>query len=517
MSAAASAVATTPPATLSLPEWLLRAFALDLRALAALRIGLGAILLWDVALRAGDLTAHYTDAGVLPRAGRMAMERPFCEPWWMSLHMLGGSAWWQGTLFTVAALAATMLLLGYRTKPALFVSWLLLVGVHGRFPLLTQGGDMLLRCMLFWSLFLPLDECWSWSGRGQKSEVGSQKSEGTTFAVSLGTAAFIVQLAILYVFTAMLKTSPSWRGEFSAVYYALSIDHFTSEVGYVLLGYPRLLQLLTLASLLLESVGPWLLLMPVRQTLVRIAVPLAFIGFHLGLAATMDLGNFPWICILFWIVLLPPVVWDYAERVIGRARLLPSRISYRSAGVLSSQTDVQRIGSFYTNAIAAFLLCYVILLNVNRLAHPLATVGRPPLSYVGKVTGLDQYWNMFSPGPYRFGGWLRIEGETADGRLVNLYRPIEPLPDVRPANVSSTYPTQYWRRCLVTMYEFQEQPHMEGGLRYFARQWNEIHPSSQRIVRARLVHMVEPVPDPFDGSRAQPKVERRELCVVDIH
>ena len=49
----------------------------------------------------------------------------------------------------------------------------------------------------------------------------------------------------------------------SAAYYALSIDHFTSELGYALLGYPPLLQLMTFASILLEWTGPLLLLLPV--------------------------------------------------------------------------------------------------------------------------------------------------------------------------------------------------------------------------------------------------------------
>ena len=96
---------------LTWPEWLVKLFALDVRALLALRVGLGLLLLTDLAGRARDLTAHYTDAGVLPRAARMAMQWDFCEPWWMSLHMLSGSVWWQAVLFSVAAIAATCLLI----------------------------------------------------------------------------------------------------------------------------------------------------------------------------------------------------------------------------------------------------------------------------------------------------------------------------------------------------------------------------------------------------------------------
>jgi len=38
----------------------------DARALGAVRIGLGVLLLADLAIRTSSLRAHYTDAGILP-------------------------------------------------------------------------------------------------------------------------------------------------------------------------------------------------------------------------------------------------------------------------------------------------------------------------------------------------------------------------------------------------------------------------------------------------------------------
>ena len=42
-------------------------FGADLRSLATFRIVLALLVLSDLAIRATDLTAHYTDAGVMPR------------------------------------------------------------------------------------------------------------------------------------------------------------------------------------------------------------------------------------------------------------------------------------------------------------------------------------------------------------------------------------------------------------------------------------------------------------------
>jgi len=54
-------------AATSTARWLGAIFGVDPRALAAMRMGLAGLTLVDLALRSGDLSAFYTDAGVLPR------------------------------------------------------------------------------------------------------------------------------------------------------------------------------------------------------------------------------------------------------------------------------------------------------------------------------------------------------------------------------------------------------------------------------------------------------------------
>ena len=48
----------------------------DLRSLALFRMGLAVIILADLIIRTGDLQAHYTDAGVLPRTVLMTKNYP---------------------------------------------------------------------------------------------------------------------------------------------------------------------------------------------------------------------------------------------------------------------------------------------------------------------------------------------------------------------------------------------------------------------------------------------------------
>jgi len=102
-------------------------FGIDLRTLALFRAGLATLLLVDLALRARDLTAHYTDFGVMPRAVQSTNLDPFA---W-SVHLVNGTAWFQAVLFCAAALFAVMLFAGYRTRLATVMSWALLLSVLG--------------------------------------------------------------------------------------------------------------------------------------------------------------------------------------------------------------------------------------------------------------------------------------------------------------------------------------------------------------------------------------------------
>jgi len=130
---------------------------LDLRSLAALRVALAAVLLLDLADRSRDLTVHYTDLGVTPRASVVAES----GSWRYSLHLAAIDTFGQGVLFCLSGAFAAALLVGYRTRIATIGSWLLLGSLHARNWLLLNSGDELLLMLLFWSMFLPLGARWS--------------------------------------------------------------------------------------------------------------------------------------------------------------------------------------------------------------------------------------------------------------------------------------------------------------------------------------------------------------------
>src|SRR5918912_4333536 len=133
-------------------------FGADLRSLAVFRIVLGLLVLSDLANRVTDLSAHYTDAGVLPRTDLI---EEVLDPSKFSLNLLNGQLLFQALLFATAALAALGMLVGFRTRLMTVVVWVLLLSIQWRNPLVLGAGDILLHLLLFWGMLLPLGAYWS--------------------------------------------------------------------------------------------------------------------------------------------------------------------------------------------------------------------------------------------------------------------------------------------------------------------------------------------------------------------
>ena len=126
-------------------------WSLDTRSLAVFRIGLASIILVDLVNRARDLTAHYADAGILPRATLWNWMY-----WYLSPHMISGSVYFEAALFLIAGCFAFLLLVGYKTRLATAATWFLLCSLLVRNPFVSNAGDGLLRLLLLWGIFLPL-------------------------------------------------------------------------------------------------------------------------------------------------------------------------------------------------------------------------------------------------------------------------------------------------------------------------------------------------------------------------
>ncbi|MBD2628440.1 HTTM domain-containing protein [Trichormus variabilis] len=278
---------------------------LDLRSLAAFRIGISLIILTDLFTRFGDLTAHYSDVGVLPRA----LLAQVAKPGYWSLHAISGEPIFQVLLFAIAALFALLMLVGYRTRVVTIASWVLLISLHNRNPALIFAADDVLRALLFWAMFLPWGACYSLD-----SALNTSHRQLPERVVSGATFALMCQQCFIYIFSAAIKTkSPIWV-DGSAVYYALSFDQYVTPFGHFLLNVQPILKVFTQITLVLEWIGPLVIFIPFRNNLFRMGAVITFIGLHAGFGLTLNIGIFPFLSIFSWLAFLPSSFWNALEK-----------------------------------------------------------------------------------------------------------------------------------------------------------------------------------------------------------
>lgn len=277
-------------------------FGADLRSLALLRIGVGLLLIADLVIRSYDLAAHYSDFGILPRVALLQMDR---SRWSISVHLLSGLWPVQAILFLIAGAFAVALLLGYKTRWVTPICWFLLISLHGRNPVILIGGDILLRMVLFWGIFLPWGACYS-----VDKALNPAWDKLPERVVSLGTIAYFVQVILVYWFTALHKSGREWRVEGSAVYYALSVDQFATPVAEFMLQFPLLLKFLTHTVFWYEIVGPLLLFSPFLTGPIRTLAVFGFIFMHIGFWLNLEIGLFAWVGAVSILPFLPTWFWN---------------------------------------------------------------------------------------------------------------------------------------------------------------------------------------------------------------
>lgn len=282
-------------------------FGFDLRSLAVFRVGLALVILADLLIRFGDVTAHYSDRGVLPRP---ALAQLLPQGYW-SVNLISSHPWVQVLLFVLAILSTLALLVGYRTRLATLVTWVMVISLHNRNPALIFAADDVLRALLFWAMFLPLGACYS-----VDSALNSSPQPLPKRVVSGATFALMVQIAYIYMWSAAFKTkSELWWPDGDAVYYALSFDQYGTAFGQFLLSLPPgFLKLLTLTALWFEWLGPLLVFIPFRNSFFRCVAIISFILLHIGFGLCFELGIFPFLSISSWLVFIPSNVWDWAAQ-----------------------------------------------------------------------------------------------------------------------------------------------------------------------------------------------------------
>jgi hypothetical protein len=439
-------------------------FGIDIRSLALFRIGLALVLIGDLIIRLQDLKAHYSDEGVLPR---IPLIDGFLDPWSLSLHLISGQWQIMLILFLLQIVFAIAFLVGYHTRLATILSWFFLFSLHLRNTMILQGGDIVLKLLFFWAMFLPLGACWSLDQKLKKQPSPSHQ------IVSAGTVALLLQICFIYWFSALLKTDPSWRTDGTAVWYALSIEQYATPLGHQLLHYPNLLKVLTFATFYLEAFGPFFAFSPIWTAPLRMATVVIFMLFHLiGLNLTMTLALFPYICAVAWMAFIPGWFWNH---VLKQPKQIIPTIPWKA--------------SWLSNGLATFFIIYIFFWNVSTLGISWPPFSPPPL-IISSLFGVDQTWDMFAPTPLREDGWYVMPGLLKDGTEINVFTNGGPVDWKKPALLSAVYPNDRWRSYLMNLViEEEGEMHIPLYANYLCRQWNSTHSSDKKLLSFDIYFM----------------------------
>jgi hypothetical protein len=466
---------------------------LDLRSIALLRIGIALCLLIDLAGRAGDLTAHYTDQGLLPRDA--AIET--ADAWHISLHLANGQYPFQAILFAVAAFSALCLLIGVHTRLAAIASWVFIVSLQNRNFIILNGADVLLRMILFWGLFLPL---------GARVSIDrlrsiSRSPSDSQWLVSPGTVFYAMQFMLVYIFAGLIKSEiPAWH-DGTGLAYALRSPEFAEPLGLWFVQNETAMRVLNVFVVYGELFGSLLLVIPFATTAMRLAVVIGFAGLHILIASTMSVGMFPLIGIVAVAAFLPSPCWDLASVYVGKkapfirrgverlALLLRAPIRANLDPIPNREHPVFR--RWATALVGAGCMTLVVLCNISTF-RPLPFLIPEKLQWITPTLRLEQRWDMFAS-PLTAGGWYVIPGRLTSGAEIDLATMKPTVSWDEPPLIADTYANARWKKYFMNISIPPYSHHRLLFGRYLCRTWNETHPGAQSLEAFKIYFMREAV------------------------
>ncbi|UOQ99379.1 hypothetical protein MUN81_07735 [Hymenobacter sp. 5317J-9] len=324
---------------------------------------------------------------------------------------------------------------------------------------------------------------------------------------SAATVAYVVQLALLYWCTALLKSGGEWTHDGTALYYAFSLDQLLLPGGRLLYPYPELLRFLTFGAYFTELLLPFALFIPVGVRWWRLLVVVVLFFFHLTISVTLFVGLFFLINWASIVGLLPPSALDWLARrlgpVLGRmgprvqrwrhwlpAWQAPWRLRLERAAPPTAAG--LRLARSARDSFVALVLTYVCLWNLDDVAvlRPAGGIFPDKLRWFGYLFRVDQHWGMFAPTVFKDDGWYIFEGTTARGQVLDLNRAGAPVNYAKPAAVVALFKNDRWRKYSEN-YLFVDNAWMRPYYcNYLLRIWHE-NPAHAPLRHLSIVYMKE--------------------------
>ncbi len=301
-------------------------FRIDPRSLGLFRVSMALVMLAVWVIRWRWLSVMYTDDGVLPREllnSLGSLYFPYTPLAWI------GSEWGVRLFFLAALGSYLMMLVGYRTRLATVLAWAFYISISHRNPYILIGADFVIASMMTWAILLPLGKRFSVDAirNALKSPTplrdrakGSEWDHSALPAVekvpaSLVALFIVIHFGLIYLFTGVWKTGPTWWESGTALFFVLRMEHSLYPVGAMLAEAPMwFLKSLAYGTLIMEYVALPMFLVPWGQPWLRRLMLIVLAGFHIGIALTIDAGVFSYAMMACFPLLLLPRDWESLAR-----------------------------------------------------------------------------------------------------------------------------------------------------------------------------------------------------------
>ncbi len=229
----------------------------------------------------------------------------------------------------VALVAATCVMLGWRTRWASIVLYLMMISLYHRNVSSNGGPDAVPLLLCFYMMFCPSGAAFSLDARRETKRRGTQAE---ALIAPWGVRLLQMQLCLIYFQSCVIKNAgPTWM-DGTATHYVLfnrEFDWFNLEwLG----GYPMIVNLMTHGAILIEYVlAFWLWFRPTRRWAILLGLLL-----HAGIRPVLNIPGFGEVMCAVYLTFLD------ADEVASLLRALDPRVWLARLGIRRPNLDFLR-------------------------------------------------------------------------------------------------------------------------------------------------------------------------------
>ena len=278
---------------------------IDARQFAALRIVFGLFSVIYLCQLLPYVTSQFSDSGWLGTTRQIAEQSG--GSWSLLFLTVGAYIPLFAYVFVgIGILSAALLMIGWHSKIAAFICWLVWVSLWNRNPLLFDGDDAILKIMCWYLMLSPCGNCWS---------VDTKLQKRPQFVAVWPLRLVQFQIALIYFVSGWVKFySLDWQSG-DVIQYVLIHPHYSRWDGWAFSSEAAIPEIF---AGLADFIKWWEVLFPLAliHPLSRKLSLLIGLMFHLGLFLTMNLRWFPIIMLALYLALISNCLFKMLEEAL---------------------------------------------------------------------------------------------------------------------------------------------------------------------------------------------------------